>query len=58
MFYTGNEYDDIKKVIKQAILIITNDFYDVYRTTGVIGTKYQESDVVRRLLSSKVINRW
>jgi hypothetical protein len=56
-FITGYDPDDCPEDIKQAILILCGEFYDVDRSSYVQGS-IKKTDVVERLLLPHKAIRW
>lgn len=57
-FYTGYEAEDLPKTIKGAVLIKTNDLYDMERTSYTVGVNFRSTNAFQNLLRGHVINRW
>jgi len=57
-FRTGYNCDTVPRSIKAAILIKTNDLYDMERTSHTVGVNFRSTEAFERSLNGHVINRW
>lgn len=57
-FYTGYDCEDVPKTIVGAVLVKTNDLYDLERTSYTVGANFRSTNAFENLLAAHTINRW